>query len=291
LISNQLPPNTMRLAHLPNRSNLLALLALAACLSLAGSSAHGGPTDPPTLRLQIEADGWGGAVPADVRKVLESAGSALAKNFPGVELPPIQISPRGGPIVLHQRLADGTLQVQLDTGGNYWSQYAFQFGHEMCHILCRFDRDPTGNLWFEESLCEMASLFVLRRMSETWRRDPPYPNWKAYADSLATYARDYTDQARLPQGTSLAAWYREHAGALAKTATDRERNRVVAVALLPKFEAEPQHWAAVHYLNVAKPAAPQRFAEYLRDWHANVPAEHRKFVAAIAAELGIEVLP
>ncbi len=276
----------MRLLFLPNRSARGALLILVACLSLAGAQVHA--ADPPALRLQIVSEGWGDAAPADVRKVLESAGSALARNFSGVGIPPIHVSPRGGPIALFARLPDGTVQIRLDTGDHYWSQYAFQFGHELCHVLCQFDQDPTGNLWFEESICEMASLFVLRRMSETWKTDPPYPNWKTYADSLANYARDYMEQAKLPPGKSLPQWYQEHATALARIATDRERNRVVATALLPKFEAQPEHWGAVHFLNVARPTAPQQFAEYLRDWHANVPAEHRQFVASIAAEFGIE---
>jgi hypothetical protein len=287
--ANYLASATMRLALMSNRSALIASF-IGAVLLLAGSRAHSAqPADPPALRLQIVADGWGNAVQPDVRKVLESAGSVLVRHFPGVELPPLQISPRGGPIVLHDRLSDGTIQIHLDTGDQYWSQYAFQFGHELCHVLCRFDQDPTGNLWFEESLCEMASLFVLRRMSETWASEPPYPNWKDYAPSLATYARERMDQAKLPAGQSLAAWYREHARALAKNATDRDLNLVVATALLAKFESQPQHWAAVHYLNVGRPVAPQPFTDYLGDWHANVPAEHRPFVAEIADEFGIKI--
>ena len=55
---------------------------------------------------------------------------------------------------------------------------AYQFAHEFCHILCNFDDDWKGNNWFEETMCETSSLFVLRRLSKEWEERPPYPAWK-----------------------------------------------------------------------------------------------------------------
>jgi hypothetical protein len=223
----------------------------------------------------------------NVQKVLESAAGALWVYFPGRELKPILVEPKGGPIVLFNRGKNGEFRVRLNTGERYWSQYSFQFAHEFCHILCNPVDDDTSNKWFEESLCEMASLFALRRMGETWKTDPPYPNWRGYAPALRKYADDRIEKASLPADQNLAAWYREHEAALRREPTQRELNEVAAVALLPLFEKEPAHWQAVGCLNAAPVPTPRSFATYLWDWHGRVPAEHQPFVRQIAAKFGM----
>ena len=56
-------------------------------------------------------------------------------------------------------------QVMLATWSRYWSQYAYQFGHELTHILTDYDRfSPHRHKWFEETVCEAASLFALERI-------------------------------------------------------------------------------------------------------------------------------
>jgi len=264
-----------------------------ACLVGMARTAAGAerPAVLAAIEITLADEGeWEGAVPEDVRRVLGSAAAALLAEVPDAAMPPLEVRARGGPIVLHQRGPAGLVRIRLNTGGNLWSQYAYQFAHEVCHVLCRYDRDPTGNQWFEESLCEMASLFVLRRMATTWKTDPPYPNWRSYAVHLGAYADERIAAARLPEGTSLAEWYRVNRDALATVATDRERNTVVAAALLPLFEDQPHHWAAVPRINDAMPTAPQPFARYLADWRRSLPAERRATVDAIAAAFG-ETVP
>jgi hypothetical protein len=262
------------------RCTSLIMLALAACCMAA---------QPPRLELRIDREGWGSAVLGDVEAVLGSAADQLLPHFPGIELPPVRVSPRGGPIVLHRRGEDGSIIMRLNTGDTFWSQYAFQFAHELCHILCRYDTDPTGNKWFEETICELASLYTLRSMGQAWQTRPPYPNWKGYARHLTAYAQKRIDDSPLPDGLTLAQWYRRNAEALGANATDRGKNTIIAAALLPLFEREPRHWAAVWHLNDATPTSPQSFEAYLADWHAHVPAEHRAFVRAIAGEFGIRL--
>jgi hypothetical protein len=130
------------------------------------------PGAPGERRLVIrpDADGdWDGASLADVTKVLTSAAETLWEQVPERRLAPIHVEPKGGPIVLYQRGPGGAYRVRLDTGSTYWCQYAFQFAHEFCHILCRYEETEKANKWFEESVCEAASLFALRRMAEVWK--------------------------------------------------------------------------------------------------------------------------
>jgi hypothetical protein len=268
-----------------DRHPAYALLALVLSATALPALAE----EPLRLVLADETE-WGGAVPEDVRRVLRSAGTALLEPAAESELPPLEVRARGGPIVLHERGPEGVVRIRLNTGGNLWAQYAYQFSHELCHVLCRYDRDPTGHQWFEESLCELASLFVLRRMADRWATDPPYPNWRGYAVHLAAYADERIAAARLPEGMSLADWYRANRAELTARATDRERNTVVAVALLPLFESCPGHWAAVTSLNEAMPTAPQPFRDHLADWRRRLPADQQATVDAIAAAFG-ETVP
>ncbi|HYG76792.1 MAG TPA: hypothetical protein VEK08_17445 [Planctomycetota bacterium] len=225
----------------------------------------------------------------DVKKVLYSAAGELWTLFPGRELKPIEVEPKGGPITLYKRGPNGEIQIKLDTGGTLWAQYAFQFAHEMGHVLCSYDEDDHKNKWFEESICELASLFVLRRMSKSWESQPPYPNWKNYAPHLKSYADERMKTAQLPAGQTLAQWYADNAPVLASNATDRERNNVVATALLPLFEAQPERWEAVTWLNAEKLTPLHTFKDYLFAWRRNAPEKHRPFITMIAKELGVEL--
>jgi hypothetical protein len=245
-------------------------------------------TAPTTIELRVADGVWGMASRQDVEAVLRSAAAELLQHYRGQSLPPIEVS-QGGPIVLFRQHADMPVRMRLNVDGPYWAQFAFQFGHELCHVMCNYKEGYEGNQWFEESMCEVASLFVLRRMSETWVIKAPYSNWSSFAPKLADYAADRIKSAQLPKDQSLADWYRLNAATLRKNPHDRERNQVVAVALLPLLEAEPVRWAAVAHLNRALTSKPQSLTEYLQAWHGHVDEEDRPFVRKICKELGVEL--
>ena len=69
------------------------------------------------------------------------------------------------------------------------NQYAYQFAHEFCHVLSGYEGlEGNPNNWFHETICELASVFTLRRMAERWPTHPPYPNWAGYSKHLLEYA-------------------------------------------------------------------------------------------------------
>jgi hypothetical protein len=166
---------------------------------------------------------------------------------------------------------------------------AYQFAHEFCHILCRFDDKHAPTKWFEESLCETASLFALRRMAKTWQTDPPYPNWRSYAPHLADYAAKRLDSAKLPEGKTFAQWYQENAEALRANATDRARNQIVAGVLLPLLEAQPQAWESVSYLNTEVFPGPYTWPDHLKAWHRHCPQAQKAFVSKVAQAFEIRL--
>ena len=235
----------------------------------------------PAVRVQTEGFNASGA---DIKAVLDSATRELWKNFPdGHELEPVVVT-RGhsGPITLFQRNVRKEIVVQLDTSDTYWSQYAYQWSHELCHILCAYRDDAKDNKWFEEMLCELASLYTMRAMAESWKTDPPYSNWKSYGKSLRSYADDIVDKHPQLTPADLGEFYAENRDALRASATDRKLNATVAIALLPLFEETPSHWAAVPYLNKTPATPGMTLPKYLKKWHDDAPEKHRSFIRSLA---------
>ena len=226
----------------------------------------------------------------DLQKVLTSVAGRLWKYFPERQLKPINIV-RGGPcpLVFYKRDAGGAIRVRLCSRKTYWCQYAYQFAHEFCHIMCSYDSDDNRNKWFEESICELASMFVLRKMKPHWEKNQIIKRSKKYSKYFMPYAQAIINRGRLPEGTTFKKWFAEKETQLYKDSCQRDLNRIVAVKLLPIFEKSPENWGAVEYLNKGKPAKNESFKTYLRKWKKHSPEKYRKFIEKIAAEFGYKI--
>ena len=180
----------------------------------------------------------------------------------------------------------------LDTEKTYWSQYAYQFSHEFLHLLCGSSKRDPGNLWFEETLGETASLFVMRAMARSWKTKPPYPHWADYRDALRQYADDVMlKRAQVSEihHKGLASFYRKHRKELEKNCCDRDLNGAMALILLRLFEEKPERWDAVRWLNHSPPSKGETFQQYLRKWRDAVPMHHKAFVEKLAGLYGVKV--
>jgi hypothetical protein len=241
-----------------------------------------GAPKPGVLVIRVPKDDWK-APPADIQAVCLSAANEIWKHTSHRTIEPITMTySTKGPMVVYGLGGDGDRRVLLNVQGTYWSQFSYQFAHEFCHILCNYRDSTKQNHWFEESLCELASLFALRKMAETWKTSPPYPNWKSYSESLQSYIDDHIKKIAPLGDLTLAQWYVRNEEALRKNSTDRPKNEVVALALLPLFEKNPEHWAALEYLNRWEKTRELTFKEYLTDWHERVPEKHKSSVANVA---------
>jgi len=212
----------------------ITLLLLASALLCSSAHAEDGYADPPMPAFRIETDGFG-ASESDIRAVLTSAGSELWRFFPEYEIEPFVIKRgKSGPITLYDRNGRGEIVVRLDTGNTYWCQYAYQFAHEFCHILCGYEDDYPGNKWFEEALCETASLFAMQAMSRAWKKNPPYPNWKDFRDALRNYVDDNIkkrDKIHEIYKKGLPGFYQTHKEALTAEPCRRDLNGAMSIVL------------------------------------------------------------
>ena len=68
------------------------------------------------------------------------------------------------------------------------------------------------------------------------------------------------------KNTAVELSFQKEKEELTKNATDRERNLMVAIRLLPFFEDDPAGWAACSALNAKKDKRKRSFETYLRDW-------------------------
>ena len=242
-------------------------------------------------KIEIKPNIWGGASTRDIQKVLNSAIRQIWPYAYQKRLPSIKIErSRTGPIVLYRRGEKGEYLVRLDSEKTFWSQYAFQFAHEFGHIICGYKKGDRSNLWFEETICETASLFTLRGMSKEWKKKPPFPNWKNYGKEFAKYAQNRMNKYPWPKNQTLAQWYDQKRHALVKEPASRGRNVQLASILLPLFEEKPSLWGACAFINKDKTEKKRNFSTYLKDWKKNCPLLiYREFVDKLAFEFGIKI--
>jgi hypothetical protein len=252
------------------------------------------------LDIHVQADGFGKASPADITSVLQSGASEIWRHCHRIQLDGIDVYHRADhPQTDFKRTPSGRISIGLSSRDTYWAQYSFQFAHEFCHALANFSNRPqrsvrypsTANLWLEESLCETASLFVLRAMNRSWRTDPSYPVWRYYAPSFNDYVerRLALPEHHLPAGTPFIVWFRQNQEALRQNPALRDRNTIIAVKLLPLFEAEPLGWEALPFLNIGSSEKNQSLARHLAEWRSLCPTDLRPLVARIAAVFAVNL--
>ncbi len=247
-----------------------------------------------TPSIRIEAEGWGDALTVDIKKVLESAGRELLKRIPPDK--PIRIfvvASKTVPQVDFKRTEEGEFIVRLAVRDSYWAQYAYQFSHEMGHIVCHYERRNDNkigseNLWFEETVAETASLFVLTRMAETWKTNPPYNNWKSFAPALDDYVKKIIREVGVPTVNKMPSWFKDNQTALRADGHLRERNKIVAIHLFKMMEKNPSYWEAFRYLNLGRPDATNSFESYVENWYYSVPNDYKPFVKEVADLLGLK---
>ena len=105
------------------------------------------PSSARKLVTRIEPEGWGGALPQDIQKVIESAGSEILKYVVPNKPILIHVVPSDKvPQVDFKRAANGEYTVRLSAKGRFWAQFAFQFGHELAHIVAHYERGNDNKL-------------------------------------------------------------------------------------------------------------------------------------------------
>ena len=211
---------------------------------------------------------WGLTSLSAVRAVLLSAFGVLVRSFDAAPKAAVHVSRwnRDYPFTMYDKRP---YQVFLSASDTYWSQYVYQFSHELCHILTHFDSfKKHKHKWFEESLCELASLHVLRSLATVWKEDPPSEVYEAsaFAKHHLSYAEAIETKTPIPPQSDLPAWLNRNIDLMENNSTCRELNRIVAVSLLSSFRETPALWRDCGWLNCWDVRKDSTFSEYLNSW-------------------------
>ena len=110
-----------------------------------------------------------------------------------------------------------TAWIIVNVGSRDWCKLAYQFGHELGHVLANSwdagSKPSRPCQWLEEALVEAFSLRGLGRLADGWERRPPFPNDGPFASAIRRYRRDIVERyekAGSAQMPDLQAVYDEH---------------------------------------------------------------------------------
>ena len=257
----------------------------------------------PVSTIMVEPSGWQGPI-VFVQAVCNRVRDIMSESFVfplDADIIVRRVSPEG-PKVLYRRGSHGKYIVWLDTESRQIEQQIYQFSHEYAHILSNYYQITDGrNKWFDESIAALASLYTLRKFHEKlqnpsyrFRVYVPIENVTYYVgnmieSTLLTYA-EANISGRYMGDSEFRAWFGENYQALRGNPYLRDLNKMVANNLLPIFEANPDAWNTIRYLNGRGPVSwdvNENFETYLRGWYQRTPARWQKYVAQIATRFGL----
>ena len=137
--------------------------------------------------------------------------------------------------------------IFLTTKGNFWCQLAYQFAHEYCHHLIDgpMDGERCSSFWFEESICELSSVYFMRRIAQKWI-DESRPYLNQYAENVFSYCED--NWLSTPFINTLSSWLSDNMCTLSEPNYHRDMYEVIAKSLYPLFEECPELWKLLPFL-------------------------------------------
>ena len=235
------------------------------------------------MKIVVPQADWGVAQRGNIEWLLSDVASHMTRCLRAPLKGDVCVIPgpvTSVPMTYYRGNREQPFVVQLTARDTKWSQFAYQFSHELCHILSDYEHLRNNpNQWFHESICELASAFTIRQMATHWLKCPPYPNWVDYATSLSEYANELVSRRehQLPADMTLSTWLASVEGVLREDPYQRDKNAVVAYSLLHVFESEPTGWNAIRNL----PDSSAMLKDYLHDWWLRVDIVDRPFVNSI----------
>jgi hypothetical protein len=168
--------------------------------------------------------------------------------------------------------------IIVDIGERAWAQLAYQFGHELGHVLANswqpHAKPAEPCQWLEEALVEAFSLRGLGRLADLWAQDPPFANDNAFGTAIAGYRlnilQNYAGLAAAQGGTAdLAAWFAAHRGEIEAGGGLNPFAEAAALAVLAEYERAPDCLEALGALNRWPGRSGVPIEEYLGQWEAS----------------------
>lgn len=122
-----------------------------------------------------------------------------------------------------------------------WCQLAYQFGHELGHVLCNswsycsIPKAPCQ--WFEEFLAEAFTIRGLALLAASWERDPPFEGNASFGASIVKYRYDLIERYKTDI-QSLGSWFHGRRDALDRQGGESSAEGPATLAILRELETD-----------------------------------------------------
>jgi hypothetical protein len=180
----------------------------------------------------------------------------------------------GPPTVLLHSESPTAALIVTTAGQADWSRLAYQFGHELGHVLCNSwgpDARPQPPCqWLEEALAEAFSLRGLSRLAESWQEYPVFPRTAYFADKIRDYrSRILARYVQLGEQFGLrdpGHFYQELRPVLEKTNGLSDQSEAFVPYVLDYIERDPHSIEDYGALNRWRQRSSVHMQDYLRLW-------------------------
>jgi hypothetical protein len=225
---------------------------------------------------------WGGSQPNDARAVVFRmrkvclSGIRLLSDRQPAKLH-VEDQSSGPPhIWLHDDQPDAAWIV-VDIGTRDWCKLAYQFGHELGHVLCnswqRQDKPRLPSQWLEEALVEAFSIHGLGLLADSWERRPPFPHDEAFGGAIRKYRQDLIERYRAPTGAlpamDMCSWLRRNRDLLDHTGGVGLIEGPAILQILAEYQREGACVEDLGAVNRWPARGGVQLEEYLTQWRAS----------------------
>jgi hypothetical protein len=202
----------------------------------------------------------------------------------------------GSPAIWLHTAPAQTAWIITDVGERDWCRLAYQFGHELGHVLANsWQRDAAPQppcQWLEEALVEAFSLRGLGLLADSWAQSPPFQGDEEFSDKIRDYRANilarYQGYVMEWGADDLKVWYQAHRAAVSKFNGLGELVESVVPALLVQVESNPALIEDYGAMNrwPGRSAVPP--AEYFRLWRESCAGigSSAKLATWLAEKLG-----
>ncbi len=139
--------------------------------------------------------------------------------------------------------------IRLHTHDNFWCQWVYQFSHEYCHHLIngKLEGELSGLKWFEETICELASMYHLFVLNRQWNSSSIQEQC-LYAPAFRRYLNNLLSQnTHLLSLTYNPGWLASWNVLLIEPKHHRNHYNAIATKIFPLFVENPSLWKIILY--------------------------------------------
>lgn len=180
------------------------------------------------------------------------------------------------PFVYFKKGVNNQTIVNLGSYNQEWNKYSYQFAHEYCHIRTNCRLGGYKYSWFEESICEVASHYALKKMAKNWKTEAPYRNWNTYSKYLLLFSQKNINK-KIYNKNQFKQFLKDKIISFETFNIDhnlyRDDYKVIANKVLPYFEQDSRLWQAMTYWNKWDLDNEDTITEVFNKWLELLPDE------------------